>query len=84
MDDDKETKDLKDVVPEEKETTPNPEVAPPAVAPPNESKTNLEDTVNHIATQVAELTQIVSGVVAKADPDTTPVRRPWTHWGSAK
>jgi hypothetical protein len=28
------------------------------------------------------LTETVSQVVTKADPDSSPVRKPWTHWGS--
>lgn len=82
MDKDPEEK-IKDAVPVEPEkTTPDPEVAPPAVTPaPDDS---LAETVRGLQEQVSNLTEAVNGVLnnASVTPDSTPVKKPWTHWGS--
>lgn len=72
---------VKEAVPVEPEkTTPDPEVAPPAVTPaPDDS---LRETVRELQEQVTNLTEAVNGVLnnASPEPDSTPVRKPWTHW----
>lgn len=84
MDKDPEEK-IKESVPVEPEaTTPNPEVAPPAVTPTPDNA--LAETVRTLQEQVENLTEAVNGVLnnASVEPDSTPVAKPWTHWGSAK
>jgi hypothetical protein len=63
---------------------PEPETDPvPASAAPEASHDNsLSERIDSLAETVASLAESVSNIVSKADPDTTPVRRPWTHWGS--
>lgn len=76
-------KKIEEAVPTKPEdTTPAPEVTPPAVTPAPDN--SLSETVHALQEQVANLTEAVNGVLNNASPtpDSTPVRKPWTHWGS--
>jgi hypothetical protein len=75
--------EIKDVVPTEPEqTTPDPEVAPPAVTPPDNS--GVSQMIQGLQEQINGLTETVNGILnnASVEPDSTPVKKPWTHWGS--
>lgn len=67
------------VVTKPEETTPAPETVPPAVTPKPEVDTTFQD----LCKRVDDLTETVQGIVNNGtpEPDTTPVRKPWTHWG---
>jgi hypothetical protein len=62
------------------DTPPTPTPDPPANKP--DTDTSLAQTVAGIQEQLLTLTETVAGIVTRVDPDTTPVRRPWTHYGS--
>ncbi len=70
------------VVTKPEETTPAPNAVPPAVTPEPDNK--LAEIVHGLEEQVASLTEAVNGVLnnASPEPDSTPVKKPWTHWGS--
>ncbi len=72
-----------DAVPTKPEdTTPDPETVPPAVTPEPDNK--LESLVEDLKAQVESLTESVNGILnnASPEPDSTPVKKPWTHWGN--
>lgn len=60
------------------EPTPEPDPTPPAP----QTDTALTELVHNLSQKVDELTETVATLVTKGDPDTTPVKKPWTHWGS--
>jgi hypothetical protein len=76
-------KKIDDAIPTKpEETTPAPESVPPAVTPEPENK--LKDIIDELTKKVDDLTELVNGVLntATPTPDSTPVKLPWTHWGS--
>lgn len=76
MEEEKETT----VVPEEEETTPVPASTPPTV--PANPDNEVKESLSTITSRLDELTNTVATILTKTEPDTTPVKRPWTHWGS--
>lgn len=67
------------------DTADHPPTDPPAdppTNPPHEAHHELRTQVNELSEKVNELTGLVQLVLEKGEPDTTPVRRPWTHWGN--
>jgi hypothetical protein len=52
---------------------------PPAHVPPHD---DTHDRLNALTTTVNEMKEVLDSVVNKGEPDSTPVRRPWTHYGS--
>lgn len=77
---------VKDAVPTEpEETAPTPET-PPAVTPPAQADNNVQEAISALSSKVEELSGIVTGIIASggAQQDSTPVRKPWTHWGGKK
>lgn len=70
------------VVTKPEETTPAQEVTPPAVTPPPAASSGIEETVKALQEQVESLTEAVNGVLnsGSTTPDSTPVKKPWTHW----
>lgn len=85
MEDDKD-KPVKEVVPTEPEDTKVTPETPPVVTPPANANDDLREVVNGLSSKVEELTGIVTGVLASGggQPDSTPVKKPWTHWGNKK
>jgi hypothetical protein len=74
-------KDVKEVVPTEpKETTPDPEVTPPAVT--EKPDDDVKSLVHSLAEKVEELSATVASLAPVTPQDTGPVRKPWTHYGS--
>ncbi len=73
---------------EKDDVTPTPEpekeieTPPPPPPPPSNDDGSLKETVEKLSETVASLVETVSQIVVKSDPDTRPVKRPWTHWGS--
>ncbi len=84
MNDQPEKKIEEAVTTKPEETTPAPESVPPAVTPPASANDGLADTVKGLQEQIDQLTEAVNGVLnnASVEPDSTPVSKPWTHWGS--
>lgn len=60
-----------------------PEETPPP-PPPSHAEHTVDAQIRELSTKVDELTALVQSVVDKGQPDSTPVRQPWTHWGSRK
>jgi hypothetical protein len=79
-DDEKETTPPTPAPEAKPEPTPNP-TPPPAPEPRNDNE-GIKETVDKLSETVASLVETVSQIVTKSDPDTKPVKRPWTHWGS--
>lgn len=72
---------VKETVEHPETVQPVKEVPPPVTEHPEEAKDDLKETVEAIAAKVEELTVAVAGI-APGPSDTSPVKRPWTHWGS--
>lgn len=82
-DDDKPEKDIKEtVVPDPEETTPEPHVTPQAVN--DKPDDDIRELVEGVMKRVDDLAETVSTVVQRVEPDTRPVKRPWTHWGNGR
>lgn len=57
---------------------------PPAVTPAPAAADDLHAVVSQLSAKVEELTGMVTAVIASGNgkQDSTPVRKPWTHYGS--
>lgn len=60
---------------------------PPTVeheTPVQDNHGAIEKLVHELTEKVNALEETVGTLVVKGDPDTTPVKKPWTHWGSQR
>lgn len=74
-------KDVEEATPTKPEdTTPAPEAVPPTAN--TDADKDLRSIVEGLSETVQGLAETVNTIVAKASPDSRPVKRPWTHWGS--
>jgi hypothetical protein len=67
------------VVPDPKETTPEPEKIPPVVTSPVQADDNIKSALDELRSRVDELTESIAHVTGESD--SKPTKRPWTHWG---
>lgn len=70
---------------EETETIVNPPEShetPPVPPHTEHGQDELHQRVNTLSSKVDELAGMVESLTTQADTDSSPVRRPWTHWGS--
>lgn len=86
MEDDEKDTPVKDAVPTKPEETAPTTETPPAVTPPAQASDDVRTAIAQIDSKVEELSGIVTGLLAtgSGQQDSTPVRRPWTHWGAKK
>jgi hypothetical protein len=68
-----------EAVKEPEKVNPTPEVTPSPVADPADSKDDLREIVTGLSSEVERLAGLVAGIVEKADPDSSPVKPPWTE-----
>ena len=50
--------------------------------PTSHDDSELRNLVQELIHKVQALEEVVGHIVAKGEPDSTPVRKPWTHWGT--
>lgn len=85
-DENKKETPVQDAVPTKPEETAPTTETPPPVTPPARADDDIRSVVSDLSSKVEELTGLVTGVIATgaAVQDSTPVRKPWTHWGGKK
>jgi hypothetical protein len=61
---------------------PTPPPAPPEPPAKAENDGQIKETVNSLVDAVAGLVTTVTALADSKVRDETPVKKPWTHWGS--
>ena len=70
---------IKITVDEPEKVNPAPDHTPPPVDPPAAHHDHEE-----LTTRVSALESLVDSIVNGDGPDSTPVKKPWTHWGAKR